>query len=154
MNIHGLFGKNRLCHCVGADFKQAFACQFRQLLRSESTAGRTALGPLTAVAALAGLAGLVRARWAELAVAAAVAGAIGVDLRAAAVGPATLGLAALLAGLAIGRLAAMIRLASGQAITGATIGALALAPPAWTALAQRTPAPARAPAPHSGQASR
>ena len=54
---------------------------------------------------------------------------------------------ALLAGLAIGRLAAMIRIASGQAITGATIGALALAAPAWTALARRTPAPAAAPAP-------
>jgi hypothetical protein len=111
-----------------------------------------ALGPLTAVAGLAGLAALVRPRWAELALAAALAGAIGVDVRAAAVGPATIGLAALLAGLAIGRLAAMIRLASGQAITGAAIGALALAPPAWTALAQRTPAPA--PAPHIGQASR
>jgi len=44
----------------------------------------------------------------------------------------------------------MIRLASGQAITGATIGALALVPPAWTALAHRAPAPA----PHIGQASR
>jgi hypothetical protein len=107
-----------------------------------------ALGPLTAVAALAGLAALVRARWAELALAAAIAGAIGVDVRAAAVGPATIGLAALLAGLAIGRLAAMIRLASGQAIAGATVGALALAAPAWTALALRTPAP------HIGQASR
>jgi hypothetical protein len=121
-------------------------------LIATASAAADALGPLTAVAALAGLAALVRARWAELALAAGVAGAIGVDLRAAAVGPATIGLAALLAGLAIGRLAAMIRLASGQAITGATIGALALAAPAWTALAHRTPAPA--PAPHIGQASR
>jgi hypothetical protein len=108
-------------------------------LVATATAAADALGPLTAVAALAGLAGLGRAGWGELALAAAIAGAIGVDLRAAAVGPATLGLAGLLAGLAIGRLAAMIRIASGQAVAGATIGALALAPPAWTAVAQRTP---------------
>src|SRR5207248_8383442 len=66
-------------------------------LAATATAAADALGPLTAVAALAGLAGLaglVRARWAELALAAGVAGAIGVDLRAAAVGPATIGLAA------------------------------------------------------------
>jgi hypothetical protein len=114
-------------------------------LVATATAAADALGPLTAVAALAGLSALVRAGWAELALAAAIAGAIGVDLRAAAVGPATIGLAALLAGLAIGRLAAMIRIASGQAVAGATIGALALAPPAWTAVAQR------APDPHIGQ---
>jgi hypothetical protein len=108
------------------------------------------LGPLTAVAAFAGLALLVAARFgfAELALAAAVAGALLVDLRAASVGAATIGLAALLAGLAIGRLAAMIRLATGQAFVGATLGALLIAPPAWTAVAQR------APAPHIGQASR
>ncbi|HEX7838414.1 MAG TPA: hypothetical protein VF469_13155, partial [Kofleriaceae bacterium] len=85
---------------------------------------------------------------AELALAAAIAGAILVDLRAASVGPATLGLAAVLAGLAIGRLAAMIRIASGQAIVGATLGLLVLAPPLWTALARRPPAP------HIGAASR
>lgn len=117
-------------------------------LAATAEAAADALGPLTAVAALAGLTAVVRARWAELALAAAVAGAIGVDVRAAAVGPATIGLAGLVAGLAIGRLAAMIRLASGQAIAGATVGALALAAPAWSALAQRTPVP------HIGQASR
>lgn len=111
-------------------------------------AAAAALGPLTAVAALAGLPALARARWAELALAAALAGAILVDLRAAAIGPATLGLAALLAGLAIGRLAAMIRFASGQAIVGATLGALVLLPPAWTALAHRPPVA------HIGRASR
>ena len=117
-------------------------------LAATATAAVDALGPLTAVAALAGLAALARARWPELALAAALAGAIGVDLRAAAVGPATLGLAALLAGLAISRLAAMIRIASGQVVTGAAIGALALAPPVWTAVAERTPAA------HIGQALR
>jgi hypothetical protein len=113
-----------------------------------ATAIAEALGPITAVAAIAGLASLARPRHAELAIAAALAGAIGVDLRAATVGPATIGLAALLAGLATGRLAATIRLASGQAITGAALAALALVPPAWTAVAQR------APAAHIGRASR
>jgi hypothetical protein len=110
-------------------------------------AGAT-LGPLTAVAALAGLASLARARHAELAVAAAVAGAALVDLRAGALGPASIGLAALLAGLAIGRLAAMIRIPSGQAIAGATIGVLVALPPAWSAFEHRSPGA------HTGQASR
>jgi hypothetical protein len=110
-------------------------------------AATAALGPLTAVAALAGLAALARPRHAEIALAAAVAGAILVDLRAGAPGPATIGLAAVLAALAIGRLAAMIRLASGQAIAGATLGLLVLLPPVWTVLAHR-------PAAHIGQASR
>ncbi|HMG20731.1 MAG TPA: hypothetical protein VK607_05415 [Kofleriaceae bacterium] len=113
-----------------------------------AAAAAAVLGPLTAVAALAGLAAVARPRHAELALAAAIAGAILVDLRAAAVGPATIGLAALLAGLAIGRLAAMIRLASGQAIVGATLGALVLVPPAWTAVEQR------AATAHIGRASR
>jgi hypothetical protein len=106
------------------------------------------LGPLTAVAALAGIASLVRARYAELAVAAAVASAALVDVRAGALGPASIGLAALLAGLAIGRLAAMIRIPSGQAIAGATIGVLVTVPPAWSAFEHRPLAA------HTGQASR
>ena len=110
-------------------------------------AGAT-LGPLTAVAALAGLGSLVRARHAELAVAAAIAGAILGDLRAGTLGLVTIGLAALLAGFSIGRLAALIRIPSGQAIAGATIGALVVLPPAWTAIAHRPPDA------HSGQASR
>ena len=109
-------------------------------------AGAT-LGPLTAVAALAGLAALVRTRYAELALAAAFAGTILVDLRAGAFGPTSIGLAALLSGLAIGRLAAMIRIPSGQAIAGATIGVLVVVPPAWTAVARSSAA-------HTGQASR
>ena len=106
------------------------------------------LGPLTAVAALAGLAALVRPRMAELALAAAIAGAVLVDLRAGAFGPTSIGLAALLSGLAIARLAAMIRVPSGQAVAGATIGVLVVVPPAWMAVAQR---PSVA---HTGQASR
>jgi hypothetical protein len=107
--------------------------------RVAAIAGAT-LGPLTAVAALAGLGDLGRARLAELALGAAIAGAILVDLRAGAVGPATIGLAALLAGLAIVRLAAMIRLPSGQAIAAATIGVLVIIPPTWTAVAHRSTA--------------
>jgi hypothetical protein len=106
------------------------------------------LGPLTAVAALAGIAALVRPRYAELTLAAAIGGAILVDLRAGTFGPASIGLAALLAGLAISRLAAMIRLPSGQAIAGATACLLVVIPPAWTAVAQRSPGA------HSGHASR
>jgi hypothetical protein len=107
-----------------------------------------ALGPLTAVAALAGLVPLGPPRTAELAVASAVAGALLCDLRAGAPGHASLGLAALLSGLAIIRLARMIRIPSGQAIAGATIGALVVAPTAWTAVELR------AAAAHTGHASR
>jgi hypothetical protein len=108
----------------------------------------TTLGPLTAVAALAGLASLARARYAELAIAACCAGAVLVDVRAGAPGSASIGLAALLAGLAVGRLAATIRIPSGQAIAGATIGVVVTLPPAWSAIEHRPPAA------HMGQASR
>lgn len=98
-----------------------------------------ALGPITAVAALGGLVALARprarlghGRSAELAVAACIAGALLSDLRAGAVGPLTLGLAALSAGLAAARFAGQIRPASGQALAGATAGLLLLLPPAWT----------------------
>jgi hypothetical protein len=110
-----------------------------------------ALGPLTAVAALAGLGVLARPRYAELAIAASVGGALLVDLRAGAVGGATLGLAGLLAGLAIGRFAALIRLPSGQALAGATAGLLVLLPPAWTAVCEQQ---SLAHIAHSGRASR
>jgi hypothetical protein len=110
-------------------------------------AGAT-LGPLTVVAALGGIAALARPRHAELGLAAALAGAILADLRTGAFGPTSIGLAALLSGLAIGRLAAMIRIPSGQAIAGATISVLVVLPPAWTAAVQRSPTA------HTGQASR
>lgn len=107
-----------------------------------------ALGPVTAAAALAGLSALARPRYAEAGLAVASAGALAVDLATGRFGPASIGLAAILAGLAIGRLAAMIRIPSGQAITGATLGALVLAAPVWSALAHRPPAA------HIGRASR
>jgi len=110
-------------------------------------AGAT-LGPLTAVAALGGIAALARPRYGELGLTVALAGTILADLRAGVFGPTSIGLAALLAGLAIGRLAGMIRIPSGQAVAGATIGALVVMPPAWTAVVQRSPAA------HTGQASR
>jgi hypothetical protein len=97
-----------------------------------------ALGPLTAVAALAGITALARARYAELALGAAIAGAVLVDLRSGVAGVASVGLAAVLAGLAVGRLAALIRLSSGQAFAGAVAGLLVIAPPAWTAFERRT----------------
>ncbi|HEU4730570.1 MAG TPA: hypothetical protein VFT22_21885 [Kofleriaceae bacterium] len=125
-----------------------------------AAAGADALGPLTAVAALAGLGVLgalgalgtggapVRPRWPALALASVILGAGLADLRQGSVSPATIGLAALLAGLAISRLAGMIRVASGQAVVGATVGALVLVPPVWTAVAHRAP-PA-----HIGRSSR
>lgn len=96
-------------------------------------AGMT-LGPLTAVAALAGLAGLARLRHAELAVATSVVGAILISARAGAIGPSMIALAALAAGLAVGRFAGLIRITAGQAIIGATASVLLLVPPAWTAI--------------------
>lgn len=93
-----------------------------------------ALGPLSAVAALAGLAQVAKLRLAELAVVAVTAGALLVDLRAGAVGPTTLAIAALCAALAIGRLARTIRMPTIQGIVGATAAAMLLVPPAWTAI--------------------
>jgi len=79
------------------------------------------LGPLTAVAALAGLPFLLL-------------GGFLVGLRTGSVDPSLVVVGALASGLAVGRLAGMIRLAPGQAIAGATVGALVLAPPAWTVI--------------------
>jgi hypothetical protein len=113
-------------------------------------AAGAALGPVSAVAAIAGLTSLARARYAELALAAAIAGAVAVDLRAGALGIATIGLAAVLAGLAIGRLAALIRLPSGQAFAGATAGVLLIVPPAWTAVERRAPIAGSSQLDHTG----
>jgi hypothetical protein len=108
-------------------------------LRSLAARAGATLGPITSVAALAGVASLARPRYPELAVAAVVASAVLVDLRGGALGSVTIGLAALLSGLAIARLAAMIRIPSAQAVAGAAIGVVVIVPPAWTAIEQRPP---------------
>jgi hypothetical protein len=78
-----------------------------------------ALGAIASVAALAGLA-LVPGR--GLVVIAIAVSAIVVDARTGQVGGATLGIAAMAAGLAVSRMAAMIRMPVGQAFAGATAG--------------------------------
>jgi hypothetical protein len=93
-----------------------------------------ALGPLAITAALGGLVVLVRVHLASLAILACAGGALLCDLRAGAPGAFTIGLAGLCAGAAVGRLAGMIRLRHGQAIAGATCGAMLLLPPMWSAL--------------------
>lgn len=91
-----------------------------------------ALGPITAVAALAGLPLFARVRHAEAAATTIVVGAMLVSVRSGAVDPSLVGIAVVATGLAVGRLAGMIRLSVGQAALGATLGALVLLPPAWT----------------------
>jgi hypothetical protein len=93
-----------------------------------------ALGPLVAVAAVVGATLAFRFRLAELAIASWIAGAILVDLRAGTIGPSTLAVAALCTGLAVGRFAGSIRIASGQAFAGATAALLLLLPPAWSTI--------------------
>lgn len=90
-----------------------------------------ALGPLAAVAALAGLALLAKLRLAEVAVAACAVSALLVDLRAGATGAATLAIAGLAAALATGRFAATIRMPSIQAVAASTAAVLLVVPPAW-----------------------
>ncbi len=92
------------------------------------------LGPITAVAAVAGLPLLLRARHAELAVGTVVLGSLLVSVRSGRIDPSLVAVAALAVGLAVGRLAGMIRLAAGQAVAGATIAVLVLLPPAWTVI--------------------
>ncbi len=101
--------------------------------------GAQAMGPVIAVAALAGLAVLARPRHAEVAVAACIAGALFVGMRSGGAGPSLIALASLTTGLAVGRFAGAIRLGAGQALAGATAGALLLVPPAWTAIEHRAP---------------
>ena len=60
------------------------------------------------------------------------AGALAVSLRAGAVAPAVFVLAGLAAGVAIARLAGLVRHPAGQACLGATAGLLLLVTPAWT----------------------
>ncbi|MFN0247793.1 MAG: hypothetical protein ACKV2T_12975 [Kofleriaceae bacterium] len=97
-----------------------------------------ALGPLMATAAIAGLAVLVRPRHAEIALLLSIAFAWFAGARSGAAGatPTLCALAALSAGLAICRFAALIRLAPGQAFVGATAAAILLLAPAWSILAR------------------
>ncbi len=87
-----------------------------------------ALGPLVVVGALAGLGVLARVHLASLAIVACACGVLLVDLRAGIPPATTLGLAAVLAGAGIGRLAGMVRIRSGQAVVAATCGVLLLLP--------------------------
>lgn len=95
-----------------------------------------ALGPIAAVAALGGLPSLGRPRHAEVAAGTIVLASLCVSARAGAVDPSVTGIAALCAGLAVGRLAGTIRLPTGQAFAGATIALLVLAAPAWDVLSR------------------
>ena len=101
--------------------------------------GAQVIGPMIAVAALAGLIVLVRTRHAELAVAVSIAGALLVGMRTGGSGPSLIALAALTAGLAVGRFAGAIRRPAGQALAGATASVLLLVPPAWTAIEHGRP---------------
>ncbi len=94
----------------------------------------TTLGPLTAVAALAGLPFLARMRHAEVAAGSIAVGALLVSARSGAVDPSLIAVAVVSTGLAIGRLAGMIRNAGGQAVVGATLAMLVLMQPAWTVI--------------------
>ncbi len=94
----------------------------------------TGLGPLMAVAALGGLVALLRPRHAEIALAASIALACALGAREHAITAPIVALGAITAGLAVGRFAAQIRLAPGQALAGATAGALLLLAPAWSVI--------------------
>lgn len=103
------------------------------------------LGPITAVAALAGLPWLCRARHGEIALGAAGLGAVLLGLRSGVVAPELVALAALSTGLAIGRFAGLVRMSSAQAILGATASLLVVLPPAWTVVEHGTRPPIHAP---------
>ena len=92
------------------------------------------LGPIAGVAAITGFAFLVgRGRHAQLAIVACAVGAVLVALRGGGL-VAPIALAGLSAGLAVTRFAATIRLATGQAVVGATLGLLLILPPAWSTI--------------------
>jgi hypothetical protein len=93
-----------------------------------------AVGPLAAVAALAGVVLLAKLRLAEVGVLACAIGAVLVDVRAGMVGAATIAIAALCAAFAIGRFAATIRLPGVQAVAGATVALMLVVPPVWTVI--------------------
>lgn len=90
-----------------------------------------ALGPLTAVAAIAGLGICIgRGRIAAASVVAIAIGVGAVALRDGTLAPGTLVLAALAAGVGLGRLAAMVRWPAGQTLVGATASFIVLVAPA------------------------
>lgn len=91
------------------------------------------VGPIAAVAALAGFATIAsRGHYAIASVAAIVVGAIGVDIATGSISVATLSCAAFGAGLGIARLTAMLRWPVGQAAIGAAAGFMMLVAPALT----------------------
>lgn len=94
----------------------------------------SALGPLMATVALVGLVWLVRPRHAEIALSASIAAACIIGVRSGVVTPPIVALAALSSGLAIGRFAALLRLAPGQAFVGVTAGTLLLLAPVWSVI--------------------
>jgi hypothetical protein len=96
------------------------------------------LGPLAAVAAIAGLAQCAgRGRVAAAAVIGVAAFAALDTIAGATVAPSLAIVAALGAGVAVGRLAALVRLPIGQAVVGATAGFVLVAVPAWLLVAGR-----------------
>ncbi|HEY5948687.1 MAG TPA: hypothetical protein VIV40_24515 [Kofleriaceae bacterium] len=89
------------------------------------------LGPIAALAALAGLAVCSsRGRYAAAATIAVTAGALGVDLACRSLGAATIAIAGVGAGVGVARLAATVRWPTGQTFVGATAGFLIVVAPA------------------------
>jgi hypothetical protein len=89
------------------------------------------LGPVAAIAALAGLGVCTsRGRYAAAATLAVATGALAVDVACGTLGTPTLAIAALGAGVGLARLAATVRWPTGQAFVGATAGFLVVVAPA------------------------
>ncbi|MCX5745354.1 MAG: hypothetical protein NT062_22990 [Proteobacteria bacterium] len=123
------------CASHGGGLGEAWAGRHAapRALRALASGHLDALGPFVVVGAAAGLATLVaRGRYVQAALVVAIVGALLGDLRAGAIGAPTIALATLFCALAIGRLAASIRLPSGQAIVAATIGLIVVLPPTWS----------------------
>ena len=90
-----------------------------------------ALGPIAAVAAIAGLGiGATRGRYGLAAMTGVAAGSALVCVRCDVLSPAVLAVGALATGIAIARLAALVRVPSGQVVVGVTAGLVAVASPA------------------------
>jgi hypothetical protein len=89
------------------------------------------LGPISAVAAVAGIATCAtRGMFAAASVLGVTAGSVAVDLVTGQLGTATPIAAALGAGVAISRLTAMVRWPAGQAFVGGTVGFMLVVTPA------------------------